>query len=63
MNTGAFFFFLCFFDAPPSPAVRAYILSREKGSTVPLPSSTMKSNFVFSRSFPAFIAFHYQVRK
>ena len=46
VNTGAFFLFLFFFNAPPPRAVRAFFLPRE-GFSRPFPSSTMKPNFVY----------------
>ena len=53
VNTGASFFFLYFFYAPPSSCGAClHFLSRE-GFGRPCPSSTPQSNFVYSRRFPA----------
>ena len=65
VNTGAIIFFLCFFSAPPSSCGAClHFLSRE-GFGRPCPSSTPKSNFVYSRSFSAIlcIALHYYQAK
>ena len=62
MSTGANFFCVCVFNAPPPPAVLAYILSRE-GFGCPFPPSTMKSNFVYSRSVSACCRFWYESEK
>ena len=53
VNTGAFFFFLCFFFAPPSSCGACLNFLSREGFGCPYPSSTPKLNFVYSRSFSA----------